>query len=369
MNLGSIDRAAGFLDAVTAPLDEVRQAALAAATKSRKLTRIIARQDTRVPFIATLQILALFAVTAVRPLWLFVLGPIVLGIPHLASDARYLLIRQRVAREIVFVSIAAALVFVGIQTLSIFHAAPAHWTGLEIVTATAWIGAAVAAGARERKNRALLFWLVPLVAFGAFATWHAAMTRIVFAHLHNVIGVTAWILLFRKNRKAAILPALALVLGVGLLVSGATFALSANAFRGFGFDLSVIGRSLAPGASPSLAAGAALSFVFLQSVHYAAWLVWIPQDNLPGQGTFTFRMTARSLRADFGIALLVLIAALALALAGAAAFDPHQAVRTYMSLATFHGYFEIAILAYFAARQDARQVSARAGQRRESLAT
>ncbi len=350
MNLGSIDRAAGFIDAVTAPLDEARQAALAAATKSRKLTRIIARQDSRVAFIATLQILALFAVTAVRPLWLFVLGPIVLGVPHLASDARYLVIRQRVSREILFVSIAATLVFVGFQVLELFHVAPAHWTGLEIATAVAWIGASIIAGAREGKNRALLFLLAPLLVLGAFATWHAAMTRVVFAHLHNVVGVVAWIFLFRKNKKTALLPALALVLGVGLLLSGATFAFSANAFRGFGFDLSMIGRSLAPGASPGLAAGAALSFVFLQSVHYAAWLVWIPQDNLPGQGTFTFRMTARSLHADFGIALLAIIALLALALAGTAAFDPHHAVRTYMSLATFHGYFEIAILAYFACR-------------------
>ena len=358
MNLGSLDRTAGFLDAVTAPLDEARQAALAAATKSRTLTRIIARKGTRVPFIATLQILALFAVTAVRPLWLFVLGPILLGIPHLASDARYLLIRQRVAREIIFVSIAATLVFTGIQALELFHAAPAHWTGLEIATATAWIGAAIVAGARERKNRALLFALLPLAAFGAFATWHAAMTRVVFAHLHNVVGVTAWVLLFRKNKKTAILPALAIVIGVGLLLSGATFALSANAFRAFGFDLSTIGRGLAPGASPSVAAGAALSFVFLQSVHYAAWLVWIPQDNLPGQGTFTFRMTARSLRADFGVVALAMIALAMIALSGTAAFDPHRAVRTYMSLATFHGYFEIAILAYFTARGARESIAA-----------
>jgi hypothetical protein len=90
-------------------------------------------------------------------------------------------------------------------------------------------------------------------------------------------------------------------------------------------------------------------------VHYAAWLVWIPQDNLPGQGTFTFRMTARSLQADFGIVVLVVLALLALGLAGAAALDPHAAVRTYMSLATFHGYFEVALLAYFTARPRSRE--------------
>jgi len=85
-------------------------------------------------------------------------------------------------------------------------------------------------------------------------------------------------------------------------------------------------------------------------VHYAAWLVWIPQDNLPGEGTFTFRMTARSLVADFGVVALLILGVLAFALLGAATFNPRHAVSTYMSLATFHGYFEIAVLAYFAAR-------------------
>jgi hypothetical protein len=61
-------------------------------------------------------------------------------------------------------------------------------------------------------------------------------------------------------------------------------------------------------------------------------------------------MTARSLVIDFGVPALLILGALALALLGAAAFNPRHAVSTYMSLATFHGYFEIAILAYFAAR-------------------
>lgn len=286
-----------------------------------------------------------------RPLWLFVIGPIVLGIPHLMSDARYLILRQRVSREVIVVACAASAMFVGLRVLDLFHAAPAHWASLEMSIAFAWIILAIMSGARERKSSAPLLLLPLLLVLGYFAALHAGIVRIGFAHAHNVIGIFAWIVLFRKNKRAVILPAIALIAAVALLISGATLPmLTQNGFSSFGFDLSGVGRALAPGASSSFAEGVALSFVLLQSVHYATWLVWIPQDSLPGEGTFTFRMTARSLVSDFGIPALAFFAMLAVALGGSALFHARSAVGTYMSLATFHGYFEIAILAYFAAR-------------------
>lgn len=348
MNQVTLDR---YVDAVARPLDGVRRAALGAITKSQSLTRVVARRDARVPFIAAAQIALIFAVTMTRPLWLFVLGPIVLGIPHLASDVRYLILRQRVAREVLFVACAASAMFVGLRVLDLFHAAPAHWASLEVSIAVAWVMVAIASGARERKSRAPLLLLPLLIALGYFAALHAGVVRIVFAHAHNWIGVIAWIVLFRKNKRAVILPAVVLAAAVAILVSGVTLPFTlANGFRSFGFDLSSVSRWLAPGASPNVGAGIALSFVLMQSVHYATWLVWIPQDSLPGEGTFTFRMTARSLVADFGILALGIFALLAVVLAGSAVHDARYAVSTYMSLATFHGYFEIAILAYFAAR-------------------
>ncbi|HEX7667505.1 MAG TPA: hypothetical protein VF407_23395 [Polyangiaceae bacterium] len=357
MNVGRTETR--FLDAATAPLDEARQAALAVATKSRHLTRIIARRDLRIPFLATLQIVILGAVTAVRPLWLFVLGPIVLGIPHLASDVRYLVLRQRVAREVIFVGIAAVALFLGFQGLELAHRPIPHWASLEVATATAWILAAILSGAREREGDKT-FFLLPLLfvlAGGVWACSHAGLFRILLAHAHNVVGVIAWLVVFRKHRKAALLPVAALTLVAGLLLSGFTLGVTSQ-WKAFGIDLAAASHTLAPGLPARWALGAVLSFVFLQSIHYAAWLVWIPQDNLPGEGTFTFRMTARSLLADFGGPALAIIAALCVALAGAAAFDAKSAVRTYMSLATFHGYFEIALLAYFAARGRGRATPA-----------
>jgi hypothetical protein len=348
VNQVTLDR---YVDAVARPLDGVRRAALGAITKSQRLTRVVARRDARVPFIAAAQIALIFTVTVTRPLWLFVLGPIVLGIPHLMSDVRYLILKQRVTRAVIFVAGAASAMFVGLRVLDLFHAAPAHWASLEMSLAVAWIFFAIVSGAHEGKSRAPLLFLPVLLVLGTFAALHAGIVRIGFAHAHNVIGIGAWIVLFRKNKRAVILPALALIGAVALLISGATLPLlTQNGFSSFGFDLGGVGRALAPGVSASVAEGVALSFVLLQSVHYANWLVWIPQDSLPGEGTFTFRMTARSLVSDFGIPALAFFAMLAIALGGSALFHARAAVGTYMSLATFHGYFEIAILAYFAAR-------------------
>jgi hypothetical protein len=124
----------------------------------------------------------------------------------------------------------------------------------------------------------------------------------------------------------------------------------ADGLEGLGVDLWRVGSFLAPGGSATTGAAAVLVFVFLQAVHYAAWLVWIPQEELPGQGTFTFRMTGRALLRDLGVAGLALAAATAVAIAGAAAIDARAAVSAYMSLAAFHAYLELAMLAYFAAR-------------------
>jgi hypothetical protein len=104
---------------------------------------------------------------------------------------------------------------------------------------------------------------------------------------------------------------------------------------------------IAPFARPELALGVAGAYVFLQSVHYGVWLSFIPQEELEGQGTLTFRMSARSLLSDLGLrgALAVLLAALAVIVG--ACFAVHRARGLYLSLAMFHGYLELAMLAYF----------------------
>jgi hypothetical protein len=340
------------VEALAGPLDAARRGVLSAVTRSRGVARVVGRRDARIALLATAQVALLLAVTVAKPVWLFVLGPIVLGVPHLAADVRYLVVRRGVARGVVVLACAASAVILALRALEVAHVRVADAGSVEILVAAAWIAGALVAGARERGRRWPLLALAPLAALALHASSHAWLTRVVVAQAHNVVGIGAWLLLFRRDRRTALLPLAAIAAGTGLLLSGSTltWTMQADGLEGFGVNLWRVGSFLAPGGSATTGAAAVLVFVFLQAVHYATWLVWIPQEELPGQGTFTFRMTGRALLRDLGVTGLALAVATAAVLAGAAAVDARAAVSAYMSLAAFHAYLELAMLAYFAAR-------------------
>jgi hypothetical protein len=98
------------------------------------------------------------------------------------------------------------------------------------------------------------------------------------------------------------------------------------------------------------ALGLGLVYVMLQSVHYSIWLSLIPQDDLRSQGTPSFRMSVRALLRDFPAPWLAAIVALALLVLGASFVDVHRTRQLYLSLATFHGYLELAAGAFLVAR-------------------
>jgi hypothetical protein len=97
------------------------------------------------------------------------------------------------------------------------------------------------------------------------------------------------------------------------------------------------------------------SYVFLQSVHYMAWLAWIPDSVTRAQGSLTFRMTAGALRRDLGDRALVAIAVASLAVVAAACFGASRARSAYLSLAAFHGYLELAALSVIVTRGRGRE--------------
>ena len=101
---------------------------------------------------------------------------------------------------------------------------------------------------------------------------------------------------------------------------------------------------------PRTALGLGLAFVLLQAVHYSVWLAWIPQEDLRGQGTLSFRMSLRALLRDLGPVWLGLTALLACAVLGASFVDAHRTRQLYLSLSGFHGYLELAAGAFLFVR-------------------
>jgi hypothetical protein len=99
------------------------------------------------------------------------------------------------------------------------------------------------------------------------------------------------------------------------------------------------GRALFPGVPATAAAGLVIAFAFLQAIHYAIWLVWLPND-----------LRAR----PAGPLPALAVAAATLVVVGAAVVaDPAWARTTYLALATFHIYLELVVLGLWLARRGA----------------
>ena len=329
------------------PLDRAR-AALNRLLLRSALAGTLVRKDRRIALRAVLAVSVALALTMRAPVLLYAIAPVVLGVPHLAADVRYLILRP------LFSPLARAALVIGCASFVALRVAPMlglHLAAarLEMLSATvALFVAAIGASANARRRRLAL--VLPLLALlGVFAWTHAYTTQLVFAHLHNVVALVVWAYVFRDRRgghRTLWIPMLALMVAAAVLL-GSTCRLDEVAFtrpRAFGLSLATLASWLAPGLAPRWGAAVALSYVFLQSVHYSIWLSVIPAETIRGDAGRSFRMSARALLRDFRIWGLVFIAALSAAMIAFAARDLRLARDTYLSLSAFHGYLELALL-------------------------
>lgn len=285
----------------------------------------------RVAWVGAVSVCLSFALTVVAPLWLLALGPVLLGVPHLVADVRYLVVRPGLHRHgIPAVLAGAALLAVGLG-------APA------VVGLAALVPAALAARASPAaKGAALAVWL----GLSALAWSDEYAFRLGFLHAHNLVALAWWWLLRPRDGRAAwtvglvLAGAAALALG---LCDGAIGALDGFSAPRAGTDLAAHVEAMAPPlASPALGLHLVLSFAFLQSVHYALWLRLIPDDARERPAPRSFRSSLRALQRELGWPLLLGSAAVALGIVVWGALDLHAARFGYLRLASFHGYLELA---------------------------
>jgi hypothetical protein len=356
-------RAGAVVVAPVAALDAVRRRLLAAVLGTR-LAPLLHDRDRRLAAAATLGIGVALAATLLAPAVLFALSPIVLGVPHIAADVRYLVLRRALPRWWKWSIVGACLALValrGVQELAA-RSAPGSFGMVEggallraeVTVGTGWLVVAALAGAWASGawRRALL--VLPVA--GAVA-WIAQLDPwgwvLVLTHLHNVAAVVLWLLLFRRAPRAVLWPLLLLAVVTGVLASGLAngAVLGVGGHRALGVDMRWVAGWLAPGVPAGLALGLTLTYVFLQAIHYSVWLGWVPQEDVRGEGTLTFGMSLRSLRADFGVAGVLLVAGGALAVAVCASMALVRTRDLYLSVTGFHAYLELAMLAYlFTAR-------------------
>lgn len=250
--------------------------------------------------------LAAIAAPAVLIVWM----PIVLGVPHVGNDLRLLvapLPRWPRALAVIACGLLLVLRVIAVATGVVLMRA-------EAVVVAGWLLAMVSLAPTTPAR----FAAVAACAVAVIALPVTFATAAAFAH--NLAAVVAWIVLARPGRRRAItmIAALAVALALAMFVGPHV--------AGQGALLDKAAQTLFPG----LPHGRALiiGFTLLQAVHYAMWLVYMPRRWPP-----------------------------ALALAGGAVviaagvMNATWARATYLSLATFHVYLELVVLAARLARR------------------
>jgi len=331
-----------------APLDRVRGALLK--LLGPWVRPLVRRRALRVTAAGCAVVGFSLAATLVSPFWLLALGPVLLGVPHLVADVRYLVLRPGLhRRRLLWLPVGVPLLLAGTS----------HFTMTSGLTACAAM-ALLARGGRGRKGVAL--GVIGVLMATAWAVGDVA--ALIFAHAHNFIAVLLWWCWRPRDgwRQQAVVPLLFLAVS-GLLLLGvwqpwAQGMLWQPPGLGPDYHLSFLG----PGVAEPWALRLVLLFAFAQSVHYGVWLRLIPEDDRPQETPRTFRASARALLADTGAPLLAGAVMIALGIALWSVFDLMAARENYLRLALFHGYLElIAVTWLFVERPAGLEMEAEGG--------
>lgn len=299
------------------------------------LSHLYADRASRVMWLGVFSVLVSFTLTLVSPLWLLALGPVLLGVPHLVADARYLVVQPRLHER------GALAWLVALPLLATGFGAPPAISLLCLLPAVL-----MARGSVARKTAALTLWAGLT---GIALAWETPFL-LVFLHVHNLVALGWWWALRPRTKQAYVVP-LVVLAGTGFLLAGGAdpilTALGGWSAPGSGTRFSEFVEATAPGLSPTFGPRLVLSFAFLQSVHYAMWLRLVPEDARSRPSPRPFRATWDALVKDFGFPLLLVFIGLSAFIACWGLKDLASARWGYLRLAAFHGYLELAVAAFF----------------------
>lgn len=273
-----------------------------------------------------------FVLSLLAPLVMLALGPLLLGVPHLLADVRYLVARPGLHRRrgawLVGALVVASSVFMDLR-----------WGVGGVVLAVVL--------AQGRWHRRMLGLGVAAAALVSLFLWSGSATLSI-GHLHNAVAVVLWLLLgsalhgtpwmARWARLATVVPVglfgTALLLGAGEGWTGPAL----------GPALRYHAQTLAPVSDPDLAVRWVRFFAFAQAVHYGLWLRVVPEECRHRPAPRSWRASWKALRSDLGDRLLAAFTLVTVGLAVWGCFDVIAARAGYLRLALFHGPLELVVL-------------------------
>lgn len=300
-------------------------------------------------------VLAALLLTWSMPLVLLAVSPLILGVPHLLADVRYLVVQPGYHRRLLL-ALPVSLGLLG----------AAFGYGMRAGLAASAVTLVLARAPQHRSRiQDVLRRLLGLMAVSGllYVGWRSDWywLDLGMAHAHNFVAVVFLSLWLASRRLASAsespagtrgvwLPLLLFLAISALLFTGLVGARPAalDAFSGSEWlELDGARWTLAPYLSPDLGTRVVLLFAFAQAVHYTVWLRLIPDVARERPTPRSFRASAAALQRDLGGPLLLLTGLLALGLLAYALVDLAAARDRYFRIALFHGHLELCALALF----------------------
>ncbi len=314
------------------PLDGFRHRAIVASGPLGR--RLVRDRELRIRLSFGLTLSVVMTLVLYAPAWPLALSPILLGVPHVLGDLRYLWFRPQRHRKLLFNLIAFPLLAIG---------GGSGMVGFAFLAATLIV--LIAPGPVVRR-------MLAAILFGTVGILCAVFPRpaaLVFAHGHNVIGIALFLAWRPRGRSelAAFLVPLGVMLAILWLPSTHSYLQQSGALdRSVGnVEFYDVGALMLGSLHVSLLVPLTLSFALLQGVHYGVWLRFIPEEDRGASTSRTFRRTFLALRRDLGVAVLALSGFAMVAVMAWAFVDLGAARSGYLRAASFHGQLELVALA------------------------
>jgi hypothetical protein len=272
---------------------------------------------------------------------LFLWAPLLLGVPHIAADFRYLLLDPYRPAPLRVRDGAVALLLVACV---VWQAPTLGWMA---VLASQILLPLHGLSLTRRLLRAASICGIGVVCCLAYQ--FPVGSSYLLLHAHNAIAIIFFTAMFSRRREhpASFTTKWTVPTAIGLaallIMTGAFDATLQHA------PVESVAQYVLPTSStatwsPIVCARIVALFVFMQSMHYAIWLRLIPELLRPRAGMRSFDASLRSLRQDIGSLAVVATVAMAALFIVFGLVNTSVARDWYLRLAGFHAYLEIAVL-------------------------
>ena len=179
---------------LVATLDRVRGRTYGYLLRVPGTRSIVRSKEKRLATLLLVLTLPALFIAATLPTFSLVVAPLLLGVPHLAADLRYLVVRPRWPRSLGWLTLAGSVAVLGLRGAELWSGASlAPW---EVGAAWLWCSGALLIAWRDAATSRLAAAVAILAALAALGSLSPEVTRLVFGYAHNLVAIVLWLTFF-----------------------------------------------------------------------------------------------------------------------------------------------------------------------------